>query len=571
LLYSSPRARTIFGSPAASITEIEPNNTAATATPAALGDSATAAMDTTGDVDWYVINVPSDTMLTLDVDANQVGSAMDPIMWLIAPDSVTTLAFSDDFDGLDSYIEYHITRPGKYFVLVEDYYGDGGAGYFYDLKFGAKPTPPPGPGDPTTLFAQGLGGPYSIAAGPTGELYVTDIDGQQLWKVSPAGVPSQLAPFTGNVPLKVVLEGSGDLLVASVDTSFTVGSLSRVTLGGQVTPFATGLGDIGGMTVGPDGDVWVLDISRLLLMRFGPFGFRKDSIDVSAINARRYDSDLAFSPTGVLYISNGYDAVYRLVNRAPQLLLSGPPYLESIAFDRDGYLYVANGFLGTVLLYDPAGTPVGDAFARSNIGGPTYIAFARGGSGAMTSRLFASNYGYNLSDPYIGSIVEMRQGSTRAGGFRIGIDLLPIATSSLPAAVMGADYTATVEVTSPPGTPTWSIAAGALPPGLIITTTTGVISGVPSRAGSFSFSVRVDAGTRVGYRDLTITVSQPSVSLTDAANHLLGSSQLSVDLQRFLDLQGNKNGRFDIGDMRAYLRAQGQLPSSVAATGKEQP
>ena len=83
--------------------------------------------------------------------------------------------------------------------------------------------------------------------------------------------------------------------------------------------------------------------------------------------------------------------------------------------------------------------------------------------------------------------------------------------------------------------------------------------------------MRVDAGGRVGYADFTIVVSQPSVSVTDAANHLLGSSQLSVDLQRFLDLQGNKNGRYDVGDFRAHLRAQGQLPASVAATGKEQP
>ena len=111
LMYGAPLLHRISPSAAASITETEPNNSAATATHAALGDTATAAMDTTGDIDWYVINIATDTILVLDVDASQVGSNMDPVLWLIAPDSVTTLAFSDDVDGLDPYIEYTSRLP----------------------------------------------------------------------------------------------------------------------------------------------------------------------------------------------------------------------------------------------------------------------------------------------------------------------------------------------------------------------------------------------------------------------------------------------------------------------------
>ena len=322
-LYGGPRVHRISRSPTGSITETEPNNTAATASGAALGDVASAAMDTTGDIDWYVINVPADTTLILDVDASQIGSSMDPFLWLIAPDSVRTLASSDDVDSLDSYIEYHITTPGTYFVAIQDFYAHGGSGYFYHLKFDAKAPPPPGPGDPTTLFAQGLGGPYGVAAGSTGELYVTDLDGRRLWKVSSSAVASPLTRFT-TLPLKVTWDGFGNLLVTYSDTALTSGGVYRINPAGQASPFATGLGNTGGITVGPDGDVWVLDIDRLLLFRFGPFGARKDSIDVSAINAQRFDADLAFSPGGVLYISNGYDAIYRLVNRVPQRFISAP-------------------------------------------------------------------------------------------------------------------------------------------------------------------------------------------------------------------------------------------------------
>src|SRR3989442_15537813 len=193
LMYGAPLFHRIAPSAAASITETEPNNTAATATPAALGDTATAAMDTTGDVDWYVINIATDTILVLDVNASRVGSNMDPVLGLIAPDSVTTLAFSDDVNGLDPYIEYHITTPGTYFVATRDYYGDGGSGYFYYLKFSAKGPPPPGPGDPTTLFASNLNGPYGMAAGAAGEDATTGNTSRGTWKSSPPSAPRTVA------------------------------------------------------------------------------------------------------------------------------------------------------------------------------------------------------------------------------------------------------------------------------------------------------------------------------------------------------------------------------------------
>src|SRR5205814_10629267 len=136
------------------------------------------------------------------------------------------------------------------------------------------------------------------------------------------------------------------------------------------------------------------------------------------------------------------------------------------------------GYLGTVSLYNPAGQLVNDPFARSNLGGPIYLTFARDGAGAMTSRLLASNYGYNLVAPYVGSIVEMRQGSMRASGLRVGVDLLPLATTSVPAAIMGADYTVTLQVTSPPGTPTWSSVGAKPPAGATIATTTGTSDGI---------------------------------------------------------------------------------------------
>jgi hypothetical protein len=55
---------------------------------------------------------------------------------------------------------------------------------------------------------------------------------------------------------------------------------------------------------------------------------------------------------------------------------------------------------------------------------------------------------------------------------------------------VGHSYKTNVMVTGGKG-PVWTMPAGRLPAGLKLNTATGVISGVPKRAGSFHFSVTV--------------------------------------------------------------------------------
>src|SRR5437879_13739939 len=194
----------------ATITETEPNDAPATATSVALGDVASGNIDPAGDVDYYAFDVTAPTYLILDVDASRSGSPLDPILSLYAPDGTTELAFSDDYNSLDSHIEYAIATTGRYYAAIAGYGGSGGSGFFYSLQFTSRPT---GPGDPTTLFATGLDGPLGSAAGPAGELYVTDFNSLRLLKVSPAGAVSTLVAFSYVVPIHLVPDGFGNLLV----------------------------------------------------------------------------------------------------------------------------------------------------------------------------------------------------------------------------------------------------------------------------------------------------------------------------------------------------------------------
>ncbi len=73
---------------------------------------------------------------------------------------------------------------------------------------------------------------------------------------------------------------------------------------------------------------------------------------------------------------------------------------------------------------------------------------------------------------------------------------LSISTSPLPGGIVGTAYSASLSASG--GTPgyTWSITSGSLPPGLTMTASSGQISGTPSSAGTFSFTLKVtDSGS----------------------------------------------------------------------------
>ncbi|MDY2626537.1 MAG: putative Ig domain-containing protein [Coriobacteriales bacterium] len=83
-----------------------------------------------------------------------------------------------------------------------------------------------------------------------------------------------------------------------------------------------------------------------------------------------------------------------------------------------------------------------------------------------------------------------------------------IVTAALPAATARHAYSARLEASGYPGEFTWVRDSGDLPAGLTLDPGTGVISGIPARAGSFTFSVSVDNGAgRSASRSYTITVA----------------------------------------------------------------
>ena len=91
---------------------------------------------------------------------------------------------------------------------------------------------------------------------------------------------------------------------------------------------------------------------------------------------------------------------------------------------------------------------------------------------------------------------------------------LQITTASLQKATVGASYTATLAAAGG-GSLTWTLSAGSLPSGLTLGSN-GVLSGTPTGAGGYTFTVRVNGGGRSASKQLglivvdKLTVSAPA-------------------------------------------------------------
>lgn len=112
-------------------------------------------------------------------------------------------------------------------------------------------------------------------------------------------------------------------------------------------------------------------------------------------------------------------------------------------------------------------------------------------------------------------------GATASQSFSVAVNapVLSIAVgAALPAGTVGVAYSQTLPVTATGGTQPyqWSIAAGGfIAPGLSLNASTLAVSGTPTAAGTFNFTVQVtDANQQTATRSLSITINPASLSIS---------------------------------------------------------
>ena len=99
----------------------------------------------------------------------------------------------------------------------------------------------------------------------------------------------------------------------------------------------------------------------------------------------------------------------------------------------------------------------------------------------------------------------------------------------------------------------WTIVDGSLPDGLALRSG-GMVTGAARETGTFTVTLRArDAIGLTAEGTLTLEVGAPDIPTARAAGHFLGSGSGVTDAEAaFLDARANADGRYDLGDFRAW-------------------
>lgn len=125
-------------------------------------------------------------------------------------------------------------------------------------------------------------------------------------------------------------------------------------------------------------------------------------------------------------------------------------------------------------------------------------------------------------------------------------------------------YGATLSAVCGTGSYSWVIDSGAAPPGVTLTSAGG-LSGAPTDTGAYTFRTTVTSGASTARRSFTLRVNEPVLTLQQVLTLAFqGPTATTDDRRRYLDMQGNANGTFDLGDVLRWLERTGNVAATPA-------
>ena len=196
--------------------------------------------------------------------------------------------------------------------------------------------------------------------------------------------------------------------------------------------------------------------------------------------------------------------------------------------------------------------------------GPTSKASTTNSSGtasfeALTEGTYTVSISGYPADHYFAEAtqsVSLSAGDSRSVVF--SGNRLEITTDSLTPGVVGEDYSARLEATGGSGSYTWSIADGALPDGLSLSSD-GVVSGTPTSVATGSCTFQVSSGQATANRGFPLVIEEPVwppvVETTELPGALVG------DLYSDTLMASEGDGAYE------WALLEGNLPTGLTLSG----
>jgi len=236
----------------------------------------------------------------------------------------------------------------------------------------------------------GLDQPVGLAFDATGNLFVSNFNGNYITKITPTLAQSIVIDNTTlgsgphmDEPTGLAFDSLGNLYIANIGA----GTIIQVTPGGVGSLYASaGLNTPIGLAFGPNGHLFVANTGQSPGLNSGS-RFIEEIFSAGSSVDHFYAGlsipfGIAFSPTGDLFVANlGNNTIEKInvTTGVTSTFASGAAVNvpTGVAFDSAGTLYVANAGNNTIYKFDSAGTPT--LFAQ-NVGGdlnqPRLLAFA---------------------------------------------------------------------------------------------------------------------------------------------------------------------------------------------------
>lgn len=167
---------------------------------------------------------------------------------------------------------------------------------------------------------------------------------------------------------------------------------------------------------------------------------------------------------------------------------------------------VGSTYSYTLITNAPSGQTVTWAEASSNLAS---IGLTLSSAGVLSGTPTAA------ADNFQFTAQAVTGGATLTKDFTITIkpsSAITIITSSLPSVKAGAYYSQTLATEASADSKIWYVDSGDFPAGLTLGRESGIISGTPTEAGSYTFRVRLIAGTESTTKAFTLTVT-PVISI----------------------------------------------------------